>query len=258
MSSPEPPSGLGCCCHCDSRLTKGKPGPESHRDPRLSEPEHYPSHTRLVLRRQRSPQARNHPPPPAPLSSTPSAPRLDQDGRAGSWSALLRRADSIRWEGGTLQRKSASWVGACAPSAQRHPCDGAALTCPGRQPPSPAPTLRHGRKGDFQRPLPAAPESTPLANGLTLAVVGMPSPLGFCSSFLATVAFSSSDLSGSPLSWKTKQSQSGGPAPPWKRTSTFWGPLSLRAPSPTPPRARGGGRSVGAGAAQAERVLPPR
>lgn len=130
--------------------------------------------------------------------------------------------------------------------------------CPGRQPPSPAPTLRHGRKGDFQRPLPAAPESTPLANGLTLAVVGMPSPLGFCSSFLATVAFSSSDLSGSPLSWKTKQSQSGGPAPPWKRTSTFWGPLSLRAPSPTPPRARGGGLSVGAGAAQAEHVLPPR
>lgn len=63
-----------------------------------------------------------------------------------------------------------------------------------------APTLRHGRKGDFQRPLPAAPESTPRADGLTLAVVGMPSPLGFCSSFLATVAFSSSDLSGRPLS----------------------------------------------------------
>ena len=130
--------------------------------------------------------------------------------------------------------------------------------CPGRQPPSPPPTLRHGQKGDFQRLLPAAPERTPRADGLTWAVVGMPSPLGFCSNFLATVAFSSSDLSGSPLSWKTKQTQSRGPTPPRKRTSTLLGPLSLRAPSPTPPRARGGGRSVGAGAAEAERVLPPR
>lgn len=59
---------------------------------------------------------------------------------------------------------------------------------------------RHEESGDTQRP--------PRLN-LTLAVVGMLSPLDFCSSFLATVDLSSSDLSGSPLKRKTKVIQVG-------------------------------------------------
>lgn len=54
----------------------------------------------------------------------------------------------------------------------------------------------------WPRPHPA--QAPPRAQR-TLAVVGMPSPLGFCSSFLATTDLSSSGLSGSPLRGKTKK-----------------------------------------------------
>lgn len=63
VSSPGPPCGRAAAVSQSLPSHEGEARPESHRDPRLSEPEHHTP--RLVLRRHRSP--RPGPPHPLPL-----------------------------------------------------------------------------------------------------------------------------------------------------------------------------------------------
>lgn len=140
------PGGAGVTV--PSHLTKGSQAQKATGTPACLSLSAVPS---LVLGRHRSPQAEGPHPCPSELYflSPPG-----QDRIAGL--ELVCTAPWSRVSNGQGRHKEQvcflGW-GMCALSTKA-PCEGAASPgwCPGRQPLLAAPTLRHGRKGDFQRP----------------------------------------------------------------------------------------------------------